>query len=512
MRRRALIVGSGAGGLAAAIALAAAGYETSVLERAATCGGKMRQTDSDVGPVDAGPTVFTMRFVFEELFAQAGLSLADYVRLAPLPILARHTWRDGSQFDLFADIEQAADAIGRFAGAGAAAEYRRFITDSAATYDVLLAPFMTAQKPSMMELGRRVGLARLSDLLATRPFVSLWDALGGYFQDPRLRQLFGRYATYCGASPFSAPATLMLIAHVEQSGVWTVEGGMHALAQAMQKAGQALGVTYHFNLDIIDFIVERGRICGIIAADGATHLADVVVFNGDCAALQEGALGRRLGSTRRQAANSERRSLSALTWTGAAVTDGFDLSHHTVFFSDQYHDEFKRIFEQRALPRDPTIYVCAQDRRTALARAPATPERLLVLVNAPPFADVQPLGAEEISQCETMTFERLAQSGLKIEPTAPMTRTTPRDFARMFPATGGAIYGAASHGPFAAFQRPGARTRWPGLYLASGSIHPSAGVPMATLSGMLAAQAICEDRPSMPTFRRAAIAGGTSMP
>lgn len=508
MSQRALIIGSGAGGLAAAIALAGAGYETSVVERAGVCGGKMRQTESPLGPVDAGPTVFTMRFVFEELFAQAGLGFSDHIHLAALPLLARHTWRDGSCLDLFADVDEAADAIGAFAGLPAAVGYRRFVKDSAALYHLLLASFMTAQRPGVLELSRRLGPAGLSSLLATRPFSSLWDALGGYFQDPRLRQLFARYATYCGASPFAAPATTMLIAHVEQSGVWAVNGGMHALAHVMQKAAESLGATFHFNVDCIDFLMKRGRVCGAVTADGAVHQADVVVFNGDCAALQTGTLGRRLGFAAGQTTNARGRSLSALTWTGSARTEGFDLSHHTVFFSDDYRDEFKRIFEQRTLPHDPTIYVCAQDRIADVT--PSGSERLLILANAPPYGDLQPLCPKEIDQCEANVLARLAESGLKIHPTAPMTRTTPCDFARMFPATGGALYGAANHGPFAAFQRMGARTPWPGLYLAGGSAHPSAGVPMAALSGMLAAQAICTDRPSTARFHLGDIAGGIS--
>jgi 1-hydroxycarotenoid 3,4-desaturase len=203
------------------------------------------------------------------------------------------------------------------------------------------------------------------------------------------------------------------------------------------------------------------------------------------------------------------RSLSALTWTGAVKADSFDLLRHTVFFGDDYRGEFDAIFKHHALPRDPTVYVCAQDRDDD-ARAPSRGERVLILVNAPPSADTHPLSAEEIEQCQAATFSRLLRAGLSIKPVGPLTCTRPQDFARMFPHTGGAIYGPVNHGPFAAFARKGARTKTPGLYLAGGSVHPSAGAPMATLSGMLAAQALLADRPSTRLFHRAGTFGGTS--
>ncbi|MFZ4069465.1 MAG: 1-hydroxycarotenoid 3,4-desaturase CrtD [Caulobacterales bacterium] len=504
MTQRAVIIGAGAGGLAAAIRLAAAGWAVTVLEKDAAPGGKMRQTPSAAGPVDAGPTVFTMRFVFEELFDAAGRDFAACVGLQPLETLARHHWRGSDVFDLPADPEAATEAVGLFAGAASARGFARFLNDSAAIYRTLLAPFMTAQRPGPLQLAARAGFA----LAATRPFDTLWDALGGYFPDPRLRQLFARYATYCGASPFAAPATLMLIAHVEQAGVWRVTGGMHALAQAMAQAAQGCGAEIRYSCAAREIEVTNARASAVITADGERVRADAIVFNGDASALASGLVGAAAGlaSGLKPAAI---RSLSALTWTGAARAEGFDLHHHTVFFGAAYRDEFRRIFTDRALPDDPTIYVCAQDRpHTDHPEA----ERLLILVNAPPCADSHPLSPAEIEQCQSRTFTRLTQAGLRLSPARQWTRTTPADFHGLFPGTGGAIYGAANHGPWAAFQRPAARTKLPGLYLAGGSSHPSAGAPMAALSGGLAAQAILADCASTQRSRPAAISGATSTP
>jgi 1-hydroxycarotenoid 3,4-desaturase len=143
------------------------------------------------------------------------------------------------RLDLFADRERSADAIGALAGPDEARGFKRFCDRARRTFEVLDRPFIRSARPSVDRLVAGVGLRGLGDLWLANPFGTLWDSLGSFFRDPRLRQLFGRYATYCGSSPFRAPATLMLVAHVEQDGVWLVEGGMHRLARALADLARA---------------------------------------------------------------------------------------------------------------------------------------------------------------------------------------------------------------------------------------------------------------------------------
>ena len=502
-----IVVGAGIGGLAAALDLAARGVEVLVLERAAQPGGKMRQVRLGGQAMDAGPTVFTMRWVFDELFAAAGASLDDHITLRPADTLARHAWTGGARLDLFSNIERSADAIGDFSGAAEARGYRNFCARVQRIYQTLEDPFIRAQRPNPISLGRGVGLANLGDLWGISPFKTLWNALGEHFGDPRLRQLFARYATYCGSSPFSAPATLMLVAHVEREGVWLPEGGMHGVAQAIASLAAECGAVIRTGCDVREIDTRSGRVTGVTLTTGESIPADAVVVNADVSAIASGLFGRAVAHAAPHVARAER-SLSAVTWTMHAETNGFPLSRHNVFFSNDYLAEFDDILVRRRSPENPTVYVCAQDRDDE--SAPDERERLLCLVNAPPDGDINDFKTE-IGPCASRTFALLERCGLTIR-AQTQTVTTPADFNRMFPGTGGALYGMASHGWMASFRRPGSRTKIPGLYLAGGSTHPGPGVPMATLSGRLAAESLLADFASTRRSRPAVMRGGTSTP
>lgn len=510
---RVLVVGGGIGGLVAAAVLAHRGARVTLLERAARLGGKLRQAEVEGQGIDVGPTVFTLRPLFEAVLDACGESLPALLPLQPLPLLARHAWADGATLDLPADAHAAEDAIGAFAGAAAAAGYRAYVETARRIHDALDATYMRATRPMPWSLVARAGLRGLPGLMQIAPFATLWDEQQRWLKHPRLQQLFGRYATYCGSSPFEAPATLMLVAHAERLGVWSVDGGMHRVAQVLAGIARARGAELRCNAQVARLRVQGGRVVGAELASGERLDADAVVFNGDTAALAQGLLG---DAARRAAAPTApaQRSLSAITWAGVARTEGLALDRHAVFFSDDYAGEFRDLRQGR-LPASPTVYLCAQDRGTP-GPEPAGGERVMCLVNAPATADGRGLRPEEIEACETTTFAHLARCGLRIDwsPQGPQ-RTTPADFQARYPGTGGALYGRATHGWRASFQRPGSSSRMPGLFLAGGSAHPGPGLPMAATSGLLAAQAVLASlasRTSTFGWRATATPGGTSMP
>lgn len=509
--RDVIVIGAGIGGLAAAITLAARGLDVVVVEKATAPGGKARQVLVDGASVAAGPTVLTLREIFDALFDAAGCGMDDLVSVAPCPILARHAWPDGSRLDLFADRAASRDAIGAFAGVDAMRGFDAFSAEARHIWATLRDSFVERGKTNPIGLTFRLGLSGIARLQACRPYETMWKVLGGHFGDPRLRQLFGRYATYAGSSPFRAPATLMLIAEVEAQGVWRVEGGIAALARALALAAERLGVRFRYDADVAEILVERGRAAGVRLADGRLLPARAVIANCDPAALGDG----RLGQQARRAASSmpvRSRSLSALTWMLHAEPEGFPLDHHNVIFSKDYPAEFREMDGGR-LASDPSIYICAQDRGSTGTRSGR--ERFQIIVNAPALGDGAGGGLREgdIAECETRMFACLRRSGLWFRSSSVASvLATPATYEGLFPSTGGALYGRASHGWAASFLRPGSRSRMPGLYLAGGGTHPGAGVPMAAISGRLAASALLADRGSMGQSRPVAMPGGMPTP
>ncbi|MEM8826628.1 MAG: FAD-dependent oxidoreductase, partial [Pseudomonadota bacterium] len=285
-------------------------------------------------------------------------------------------------------------------------------------------------------------------------------------------------------------------------------------ASALAAVARKNGARFRYETDVTQIETRRGRVTGVVLDGGERLQASAIVYNADPAALGAGLFGTDARRAVR-AVPPGKRSLSALVWLVNGTTGGVPLEHHNIFFSGDYASEFADIDAGR-VPGAPTAYVCAldhQDHQDQQARPdPAAParQRLQIIVNAPANGDTHDYSSGETASCTSNMLTRLNACGLQLEDPLPHRLVTPNDFSKRFPATGGALYGRASHGWAASFLRPGCRTRIRGLYLAGGGTHPGAGVPMAALSGQLASEAVLSDRISTRWYHRGAIAGGMS--
>jgi 1-hydroxycarotenoid 3,4-desaturase len=428
--------------------------------------------------IDCGPTVFTLKHIFERIFAACGESLEDHITLKPLDILARHFWPDGSSLDLYADKDASAEAIREFAGPHEAKAFLGFMATAERNWRTLYRPMIEQEEASFPRLLAQTPPQRLVRL---NPYISLWQEVSGRFKDPRLRQLFGRYATYCGSSPFEAPGVLSMIAHIEQQGVWTIDGGMSALAHALERLARRRGVKFHFDTEIERLHLPNGEVRGVV--NGRLSETEAVVFNGDVAALSE------MGAATTSATTRASRSLSAVTMCAKGLAEGPALPCHNVFFSSDYEAEFRQLRHARQVPSEPTVYLYAPDA----AEADGLDGRYMALINAPPDGE-RSYSEREVQEYREVMLAQMKRCGTMLTPDPKtVVMTTPTDFAIRFPRTGGALYGRPVHGWRASFQRPGIRTPIPGLYCAGGSVHPGSGVPMAALSGYMAARAVMRD-------------------
>jgi len=354
-----VIVGAGVAGLAAAVRLSARGVPVTVLEKEQVVGGKIRQRATPAGPVDLGPTVFTMRWVFDALFDEAGESLEHCLAAEPLTRLAHHRWTDDSRLDLYANPERSRDAIGQFAGLQEARNFDRFRKASRDLHDALLEPFLKVEQPGLFGLIRGAGFSGLASLARTSPFRSMHTQLTHYFRDPRLLQLFGRYATYCGSSPYDSPASLILVAHVEQQGVWRIRGGMGQLGQALHRAAKKLGARFQFGRAVERINTRQGAVSEVVLEGGDSVECSHLIVNADASALAHGLFGVAAAAACPLPSHSVR-SLSAVTWSGLVEEDQMgpdhrQLDHHNVLFSADYPAEFKQIFGEQRIPANPTV-------------------------------------------------------------------------------------------------------------------------------------------------------------
>ncbi|MEZ4737452.1 MAG: phytoene desaturase family protein [Caldilineaceae bacterium] len=375
-----VVIGAGIGGLSAAIRLAAAGQRVVVLEQNAQVGGKMGQVAAEGFRWDTGPSVITMRPVFEELFAGAGVRLQEYLTLAPIEPLTRYFYPDGTQLDVTKDWPALANQIQALEPADVEG-YLRFLAYAARLHAITGPVFIYDQPPSWRSF------LRVSPLAMTRidPWFTLEQSIRRFVRSPHLRQLLGRFATYVGASPYAAPATLGVIAHVELTGgVWYPRGGIYAIAKAMQRLAAELGVEIRTGQRVQQITVKDGRATGVTLADGTALAAQAVVANVDVTTVYEQLLPSTSATRRIQ------QKLGAIepSCSGYVLLLGVEgqhptLAHHNIFFAPDYRREFEDIFRRGIPPRDPTIYVAITSKSDP-DHAPPGCENWFVLVNAPP--------------------------------------------------------------------------------------------------------------------------------
>jgi len=485
-----VVIGAGIGGLSAAIRLAAAGQRVVMFEQNPRVGGKMSQ-HADAGFYwDTGPSIITMRHVFDDLFAAAGRRLQDYVCLQPIEPLTRYFYRDGTVLDATRDLSQMVRQIAELDERDVEG-YLEFLAYAARVYRITGPVFIYNQPPT---LGSFTQVPPL-DIFKAGVWRTLDDVIRRHVHSPHLRQLLGRYATYVGASPYRAPATLSVIAHVELAeGVWYPRGGIYALADGLARLAAELGVTIHTGCGVEQIAVADGRVRGVQLQSGDFVAARQVIVNVDVATVYRRLLPANVAPLRR----TRRLTETETSCSGFVLLLGIegvhaDLHHHNIFFCQDYQKEFADIFARGKAPDDPTLYVNITSK-TDPDHAPDGCENWFVLVNAPP-TDRHVDWATEAHAYRNRVLDTLAAFGYDVRrQIRAETILTPVDIARMSGAWRGALYGISSNQPLNAFRRP--HNRCPdvgGLYFAGGTTHPGGGVPMVTLSGKVAAQLVLAD-------------------
>lgn len=486
-----VVIGGGIGGLSTAITLAAQGIRVALYEQQESVGGKMSQIVRDGYRWDTGPSVITMRHVFARLFAQAGRRLEDYLDLVPVDPLTRYFYPDGVALDVSRDWPEFAAALEQLAPDDVAG-YLRFLAYAADIHRVTGPVFIYDQPPTLGSFLR----VPPTDMLRVDAWSTMHQAISRHVRSPHLRQLLGRFATYVGASPYQAPATLSVVAHVELTGgVWYPRGGIYQIAEAMRRLALELGVSIHNGRGVARILTEAQRAVGIALENGETVPATAVVANVDVATVYKTLLAPTDVPTGVVASlTRQETSCSGFILLLGIKRQHARLAHHNIFFSADYPGEFRDIFSHGRPPQDPTIYVAITSKSDP-DHAPEGHENWFILVNAP-AADGRFDWTTQASAYRDHVLAVLARHGYDIRnDIASEVCWTPLDIAARTGAWRGALYGISSNNALNAFRRP--HNRCPhlaGLYFAGGTTHPGGGVPMVTLSGMVAADLVAHDQ------------------
>ena len=487
-----IIIGAGLGGLSAAIRLAKSGFSVTVLEKNENVGGKVNTVEASGYKFDTGASLLTMRHVLEDLFDFAGKRIEDYLEIVALEPICRYFWSDGSTFDASTDLRRTESEIEKIEPKDAS-NFQKFLADSKRKYEIAEKTFLSK---SLNDLPELLKPEFLPDLLKISTLKTLDKHNANYFESKKMRQLFNRFATYNGSSPYETPATFALIPYVEFGlGAWYVRGGMYEIPKALERLAKELGVKIYTESAVEKIVVENKKAVGV-SVSGEVTGADFVVANSDAIETYRHLIDEkdRKIFTDKKLEKLEP-SCSGFVLLLGTKKKNPQLAHHNIFFSDDYKAEFDAIFKRKIPAPNPTIYVCATSR-TDETQSPAGHENLFVLINAP-YVSEKTDWHKESKPYRDLIIKKLENFGLEdFENSIDYEQIiTPEDFERKYAANKGSIYGVSSNGIFSAFLRvPNKARDIENLYFTGGATHPGGGIPLVLLSGKMAAEMIFREK------------------
>ena len=473
-RPHAVVIGSGFGGLAAAIRLGARGYRVTMLEKLDAPGGRAYVYRQDGFTFDAGPTIITAPYLLEELWALCGKQLSDDVDLRSIDPFYTIRFDDGSVFNATADYAAMRAEVERIEPADVAG-FERFIEDNAKIYQVAFSEL--ADQP----FHRFATVLRSTpDIIRLGGYRTVYSKVAGYFRNENLRIAFSFHPLLIGGNPFTTTAYYTLVGHLERKhGVHYAMGGTGAIVTAMVGLMEGQGGTLRLNAEVEQITVERNRATGVRLADGEYVAADIVVSNADAgwtyAKLLSGHKRRRWTDARLARA---RYSMSLLVWYFGTNRIFPDVYHHTMVMGPRYRGLLRDIFTRKVLAQDFSLYL---HRPTANDPSLAPPgcDAFYVLAPVPHLgsgtdwaSEAEPYRARIQKRLEDTVMPGLGESIV----TSHML--TPQDFQDRLCSLNGAAFSLEPQLFQSAWFRPhNVSEEVEGLFLVGAGTHPGAGVP-----------------------------------
>lgn len=491
--KKVVVIGAGLGGMSAAIQLARAGFSVDLLEKNDRVGGKLNLHQEAGFSFDLGPSIFTLPQMFRPIFEGDGKKLEDYIRLERVDPQWRNFFEDGTVVDLWEDAARMREELQRF-GPDAISDYEAFLKHSRLQYDIVKRGYFDRGLDTFWQFVRFYGLRGASglDYMGT-----MAGGIAKRVRNPYLRDIFEYFIKYVGSSAYDAPGFMNLMPNIQiEFGLWYVSGGLYELARAFERRLQETGVRLHLGATVTKIETSGSQASAVLAsfADGSSQrlAADYVVSNMEVVPAHEKLL------------NASPRTLKKLqkfepACSGIVLHLGLDriypqLAHHNFFFSANQKEHFERVFHEKRLPDDPTIYLVAPTR-TDPSQAPPGCDNIKILPHIPYINDKHPYTREDCIALKEACLDKLERMGLTDLRKHIVVEDfwTPFDIEERYLSNRGSIYGVVTdRRRNFAFKAPKKSDRYDNLFFVGGSVNPGGGMPMVTLCGQHVARLVTE--------------------
>ena len=490
MKRKVIIIGSGFGGLAAAIRLQAAGIQVTILEKNAKVGGHAYQLVKNGYTFDMGPSIITAPDLIQRVFKCAGVRMEDYLDLVKLDPFYRIYFHDGSSLDYTDDSEQMKQQMALFSETDAG-NYNRFMAHTRQLYDAVITDGLGSipfDLPTMLSF--------LPQALRLQALMPAYDFVKKYFEDPRHRFTFSFHPLFIGGNPFRAPAVYLMIPYLEKTGgVWFCKGGMYTLVRALKDVFEGLGGGIETDTEVEQIVVENRKTKGVMAK-GQFYEADGVVSNADLVHTY----GELIRSEHRRKWSNKKLKKTQYSMSAFLLYLGVrkkypQLAHHTLILSERYKGLVDDIFDNKVLPDDFSMYLHIPSQTDPLM-APDGCESMYVLIPVPNLESG--INWEKTKQKYTDKILAFLEDdfGLThLKRSIEVLETfTPSDFKKQRNNHLGSAWGVEPKLTQTAYFRPHNRSEdIQKLYFVGASTHPGAGVPGVLLTAETTAKLVLDD-------------------
>ncbi len=482
------IIGSGLGGLSAAIYLAVKGYDVHVYEQSNKPGGKANELKFFNFRFDTGPSLLTMPFVLKGIFKYAGKNIENYIQIKKLDVLCKYFYPDSTILNAYSDVDKLAKEINSKT-IDSKESVKEYLDYSKKIYELTADLFLFNSFSGLSNFANIKALKTLLQFNKIDPFRTMHESNASFFKDAKTIQLFDRYATYNGSSPFKAPATLNVIQHVEYNlGAYIAEDGIYSITKGLHKLAEDLGVKFIFMNRVDKIVTKKNKVVGIVYGNDFVNY-NAVLSNSDVLNTYHNLLDVNPYRESNKY-NKVEPSSSALVFYWGVKTQSPELEVHNILFSEDYKKEFDDIFEKKICPEDPTVYIYISSKFKK-DDAPEGNENWFVMINTP-YDDGQNWD-DEVKKSKGIILKKINKIlGIDLKDKIVCEKIlTPQGIEKKTSSTYGSIYGISSNSKSAAFMRQQNKSKSiDGLYFCGGSAHPGGGIPLVLLSGKIASELI----------------------